>query len=90
MGRYYLDKEGKSAEMAFVVRENKRRTGMGTALLEKMKAVARHRKLESLWAFTASDNLPMLELFRKAGARIEATEEKETMRVVIDKPLRLN
>jgi hypothetical protein len=35
VGRYYLDKNGRSAEMAFVVGESKRRVGMARTLLMK-------------------------------------------------------
>ena len=62
VGRYYLDRNGKSAEIAFVVSEQKRRTGMARCLLERMIEVARKRKVGILWAQVDRDNAPMLKL----------------------------
>lgn len=77
VGRYYIDREGKGAEMAFVVAENARRRGMARLLLERMLAVARARHLEFLWAKVDRDNAAMLRLFHHFGARETATEEHE-------------
>lgn len=81
VGRYYLDPDGKSAEIAFVVREDKRRTGMGSLLLNRMLEVAKRRKLQSVWAQVASDNLPMLRLFQKYGAEIEKKPGHESVNI---------
>ncbi len=70
VGRYYLDPDGKSAEVAFVVRETKRRCGMASALMDALLAVARKRQLTSVWGRVRKDNLPMLALFRGYGATI--------------------
>ena len=70
VGRYYLDNDGKAAEVAFVVRETKRRCGMASALMEALLAVARRRGLEAVWGRVRKDNLPMLALFRRYGAAV--------------------
>lgn len=67
IGRYYLDPDGNSAEVAFVVRESKRRLGMGSLLLRTLMDIARRRGLNSLWGRVRPDNLPMLTLFRQFG-----------------------
>ncbi len=77
VGRYYLDPDGNGAEIAFVVRECKRRTGMGNLLLSRMLEVAQRRKLKSLWAYVARDNAPMLRLFEKSGAHIDKAAGNE-------------
>lgn len=69
IGRYYLDDDGHSGEMAFVVREQMRRHGMGSQLLTRMLEVARQRKLHSLWAIVDRSNAPMIKLFLKRGGR---------------------
>lgn len=75
VGRYFLDADGTSAEMAFVVRETKRRLGMGGLLLETMIEAARRRGVRTLWAQTASENVPMLAVFKEKGARITPSKE---------------
>ena len=69
VGRYYLDADERSAEVAFVVRESKRRRGFGCLLLQTLVDVARARGLDALWGRVRHDNAPMLALFRQFGAR---------------------
>jgi GNAT superfamily N-acetyltransferase len=73
VGRYYLGPKG-DGEVAFVTRESKRRTGMGSMLLGTLTCIARSRNLSHLWGQVLHDNLPMLELFEKAGFRKVGTE----------------
>lgn len=86
VGRYYLDTDGTSAEMAFVVSEEKRRVGMARQLLESMLGIARSRGLRSLWASVDRDNLPMLKLFRRFDAREQPGEEASSVRIEIELP----
>lgn len=67
VGRYCLDTSGEAAELAFVVREDRRGLGMGTALLRRLIQTARDRGLARLWAQTNSHNADMLGIFRRAG-----------------------
>lgn len=83
IGRYYLDRDAKGAEMAFVVGENKRRLGMARVLLQNMIHVARERGLQSLWAQVDRDNLPMLKLFRDHKAVESPADDPHTVRVDI-------
>ncbi|MEX0331959.1 MAG: GNAT family N-acetyltransferase [Puniceicoccaceae bacterium] len=83
VGRYYLDKDGRSAEMAFVVSENKRRLGMARTLLERLMEIARERDLNYLWAQVDRDNSPMLSLFRAYGADESKGEDIHTIRIEI-------
>ena len=83
VGRYYLDKDGRSAEMAFVVSENKRRLGMARTLLERLLEIARERDLDFLWAQVDRDNSPMLALFRAYGADESKGEDIHTIRIEI-------
>lgn len=77
VGRYYLDGDDRSAEVAFVVRETKRRCGMASALMDAILAVARKRGLHSIWGRVRKDNLPMLALFRRYGATISRSDGAE-------------
>ncbi|HEY0865144.1 MAG TPA: GNAT family N-acetyltransferase [Lacunisphaera sp.] len=67
VGRYCLDRSGDAAELAFVVREDRRGLGMGTALLRRLIQTARDRGLARLWAQTNNHNADMLGIFRRAG-----------------------
>lgn len=78
VGRYYVDPDGRSAEVAFVVRETKRRLGIGTTLMETLIAVARKRGLEQVWGRVRKDNLPMLALFKRFGGVAAASAETST------------
>jgi GNAT superfamily N-acetyltransferase len=71
VGRYLLDASGRTAEMAFVVRETKRHLGLCTALLRALLRVARNRGMNHLYAQVQTDNAPMLSIFRRHGGRIK-------------------
>ncbi len=64
IGRYYLDDDGRSAEVAFVTRESKRRCGMARILLDRLRAEAKLRGLTSLHAQVLPENDAMLGLFQ--------------------------
>jgi GNAT superfamily N-acetyltransferase len=64
VGRYYLDADGKGAEVAFVTRETKRRLGMARILFDRLRAEAKKRGLASLHAQVAPENEAMLGLFQ--------------------------
>lgn len=81
VGRYFVDDGSATAELAFVVRETKRRWGFASRLLDAMLAIARRRSLKAMWALVLADNQPMLNLFRKAGATIKRSSEPNMMRV---------
>lgn len=71
VGRYCLDPGGQSAEFALVVRETKRRLGIGSMLLRTLVETARRRGLTELWGQIASDNGAMLELARRLGFTLQ-------------------
>lgn len=69
IGRFYLDEDGKTAEVAFVVHEATRRSGMAGTLLGELAAAAQERGIESFWASVMPDNHAMAGLFLRAGGR---------------------
>ncbi|MGE9294401.1 MAG: GNAT family N-acetyltransferase [Puniceicoccales bacterium] len=81
VGRYYLDPDGESAEIAFVVGETKRRLGMGGVLLRRMIEIATKRGLNRLWAFVTRGNDPMIRLFYKHGGHGEKVNDQEELRI---------
>jgi GNAT superfamily N-acetyltransferase len=72
IGRYCLAGDGRSAEVAFVVREDRRCLGIATALLQVLIGIGRERGLERFVAQLQHDNAPMSAVFRCAGATFHA------------------
>jgi len=72
IGRYFLLEDGRTAEMAFVVRESKRRLGMAQTLLQRLMDVAGRRGLTELTAQVQRENHGMIALFRRAGASVHS------------------
>lgn len=70
VGRYCLSTDGASAEVAFVVREDRRDCGIAMALLRALERIACERGLHRLIAQVQYDNPAMLAVFRREGARI--------------------
>lgn len=70
IGRYCLAGDARSAEAAFVVREDRRGRGIATALLEALAAIARERGLVALTAEVQRDNHAMIGVFLRQGAKV--------------------
>ena len=84
IGRYCLTPEGNSAEVAFVVREDRRRHGMATALLEELLRIAGSRGLATLEAQVLREIQPMLEIFGRLGGVRAAIPGTDSVTVTID------
>lgn len=84
IGRYCLKPGGTSAEVAFVVREDRRRLGIATALLSALLAIAASRGLETLDAQVLRENQPMLEIFFGLGGVKSAIPGTGEVTVTID------
>jgi acyl-CoA hydrolase len=86
IGRYYLDAGGKGAEVAFVVHEATRHSGMAGYLLGELAVIARNRGLEFFWASVLPENRAMSGLFLAAGG--EARNDDEGAGRIYHIPLR--
>ncbi len=71
-GRFYIDKDGDSAEVSFLVHEKTRRKGMGNYLLSEMAKIAQERGIKKFWASVLKENKSMATLFKKMGAEKKA------------------
>ncbi|HVW22100.1 MAG TPA: GNAT family N-acetyltransferase [Opitutaceae bacterium] len=60
----------RSAEIAFVVREDRRRLGIARSLFRCLAGLMRKRGVDRLVAQVDKANEPMLALFRSGGARL--------------------
>jgi acyl-CoA hydrolase/GNAT superfamily N-acetyltransferase len=96
IGRYYLDGDGKRAEVAFVVHETMRGLGLGAYLMSELATVALRRKVTSFWASVMADNVAMARVFRAVGGESDAGDgedekifEMELERIVRDQPVLL-
>lgn len=83
VGRYYLDDDGRTAEVAFVTRETKRRYGMAATLLDRMRVIARQRGLTALRAQVVAANRPMLALFKRHRAKLRTIPGAGAVEVTI-------
>ncbi len=84
IGRYCLKPDNRSAEVAFVVREDRRRLGIATALLSALLSIAASRGLETLDAQVLRENQPMLEIFFGLGGVKSAIPGTDSVTVTID------
>jgi GNAT superfamily N-acetyltransferase len=82
MARYDVDRATHLADIAFVVRDEWQKKGIGTLLLQRMIAIARARGIGGLTADVLASNTPMLALFRKCGLELDLRLEGETYHVV--------
>jgi GNAT superfamily N-acetyltransferase len=84
VGRYCLATDGQSAEVAFVVREDRRKLGIATSLFRALIAIAGERKLLRLTALAQATNHPMLATFRRRGALLTDSTEPGAMDMALD------
>lgn len=83
IGRYCLADDGRAAEVAFVVREDRRERGICALLLNTLMNFAAARGVRRLIALVQHDNAAMLAVFRKAGAVITPVAGTSELHVAI-------
>jgi len=90
IGRYYLEEDGKRAEVAFVVHEGNRHAGMAGFLLGELAAIAKRRKVKSFWASVLPENRAMAGLFLAAGGEESkaSMDEERSFEIPVEKILR--
>jgi len=74
IGRYYLDVNTHTAEVAFTVKDSFHNRGIGTELLDYLIYLAKKRGLIGFVAELLTENKPMLHVLSKAGFQIVKTE----------------
>lgn len=67
LGQYWIDKETHTGDIAFVVLDNYHRQGIGEELLTYLTLLAKKQGLLGFTAEVLVDNIPMQNLFKKAG-----------------------
>jgi RimJ/RimL family protein N-acetyltransferase len=76
IGRYFLDADGKNAEVAFIVHESNRHLGIAGYLLGELATVAKRRGVREFWASVMPDNRAMAGLFLAVGG-VESKADSE-------------
>ncbi|MCJ7801946.1 MAG: GNAT family N-acetyltransferase, partial [Candidatus Marinimicrobia bacterium] len=67
LGQYWIDEETHTAEIAFIILDNYHRKGIGEELLTYLTLLAKKQGLLGFTAEVLVDNIPMQNLFKKAG-----------------------
>jgi len=83
IGRYFLLPDGATAEMAFIVRETKRRLGMARALLHALSHTARQRGVVQLVAQVQRENRGMIALFKSEGGSVKSVLGADVVDVML-------
>ncbi|MFX1520536.1 MAG: GNAT family N-acetyltransferase [Promethearchaeota archaeon] len=75
LGQYGINEGTRTAEIAFVVKDDYQRKGIGTELLTYLTQLAKKQGLLGFTAEVLVENRPMLRLFEKMGFDIEKRSE---------------
>ncbi|MCX5830021.1 MAG: GNAT family N-acetyltransferase [Deltaproteobacteria bacterium] len=67
VGRYFIDESKHAAEVAFAVRDEYHKKGIGTKLLAYLTYLAKRQGLLGFTADVLADNKPMLHVFENGG-----------------------
>lgn len=78
VGRYYLIPDTNFAEVAFIVRDEWQRKGIGTFLLKYLATVARGQGIAGFTAEVLVENVAMLTVLRNSGFRVSSRLEGRT------------
>ncbi len=75
IGQYGIGQDVHSAEVAFAVRDNYQRQGIGSELLQYLIYLGKKNGLLAFVAEVLYENMPMLSIFEKAGFKIVSSGE---------------
>jgi acyl-CoA synthetase (NDP forming)/GNAT superfamily N-acetyltransferase len=84
VGRYIRTGEARSAEVAFVVRDDHQGRGLGSILLEHLAAAARENGIERFEAEVLAENDKMIGVFRDAGYQISRRVDDSVLHLEFD------
>lgn len=73
MGSYYLDPKTNLAEVAFIVRDEWQRRGIGTFLLQYLARIARRNGIRGFTAEVLRDNRAMQAVINKSNTKVRST-----------------
>jgi acyl-CoA hydrolase/GNAT superfamily N-acetyltransferase len=82
MARYDVDPATGLGDIAFVVRDDWQRRGVGPLLLRRMAEIGRARGLAGFEADVLASNTPMLAVFHRSGLELHSTREDGVFHLV--------
>lgn len=68
-----------SAEVAFLVRDEYQRRGLGTELLRRLAEIARAERITSIHAYMLQENIEMQGLIKKLGFKLSSTDDPSVL-----------
>jgi acyl-CoA hydrolase/GNAT superfamily N-acetyltransferase len=86
VGRYMSDPSKTSAEMAFSVRDDWQRKGLGTLLFRRLLEIGQQFGIRRFTAEVLVENSGMLKIFHRSGLSIETSTESGVVHVVMTLP----
>jgi GNAT superfamily N-acetyltransferase len=76
IGRYYLDPRTNRAEVAFTVRDEWQRKGIGSFLLKTLLTVAKRNGISGFTAEVLRENKAMQQVFHNSGCKVRSRLEE--------------
>ena len=86
VARYMTDAEGGTAEVAFTVRDDWQRKGLGTYFFQRLVEIGRENGIRTFHAYVLVENSGMLKIFHRSGMVVETVNEGDVVRVVMKLP----
>ena len=84
--RYMTDAAKESAELAFVVRDDWQRKGLGTILFNRLIETAKNEGIRHFTADVLVENSGMLKIFHRSGMDIETQRDGDVVHVTMEVP----
>jgi acyl-CoA hydrolase/GNAT superfamily N-acetyltransferase len=72
IGRYYLDQKTNRAEVAFVVRDDWQRRGIGSFIMKHLANIAKRNGIAGFTAEVMRDNKPMQAVINHSGMKVRS------------------
>jgi len=86
VGRYLTDAAKMSAEMAFVVRDDYQRKGLGSYLFRRLVEIAQSEGIRRFHAEVLAENSGMLKIFHRSGLKVATTTEEGVVGIDLEIP----
>ncbi len=83
VGRYLTLPAKRAAEMAFVVRDDWQRKGLGSHLFHRLIAIGQERGIREFHADVLPENAGMLKIFHSSGLNTETVTDEGVVRVTM-------
>ena len=86
VARYMTEATGDSAEMAFVVRDDYQRKGLGTYMFHRLLRIGQEQGIHRFDAEVLTENSGMLKIFHRSGLNVETSTDQGVVHVTMTTP----